>query len=180
MKLGMIGSLVLVLIAIVLQFRKIYKIERKNQVLYNDKLELLKALHIHVDHGEYAGQMLKNQHIYCFKALKTSPYLDFVCSLINPKDLPYNVDTVTEEKLLIGIDLWDTGYCTMCDKVHVADVIDVGLLRIYKVIFDNWQANDKPSFEDWVTRDIGIRVRKNPTDFEILAENLDKHLEDKS
>ena len=47
MKLGMIGSLVLVLIAIVLLFRKIYKIERKNQVLYNDKLELLKD-YVHI------------------------------------------------------------------------------------------------------------------------------------
>ena len=74
MKLGMIGSLVLVLITqLALLFKKIYQIERKNQVLYNDKLELLKALNNHVDHGEYAGQMLKNQHIYCFKALKTSP-----------------------------------------------------------------------------------------------------------
>ena len=178
MKLGMIGSLVLVLIAIVLLFRKVYQIERRNQVLNDEKSELLKALHTHVDNGEYAGQMLKNQHIYCFEALKTSSYFDFVCSVSNQEQLTSGKSQMSEKQLMS--ELWDTGYCTMCDKVHVTDVMDVGLLQIYKAIYDNWQANDKPIFEHWVARDIGVRVRKTSTDFERLAENLDKHLGGKS
>ena len=127
-----------------------------------------------INHGEPAGRILKVQHIYCFEALKSSPNFDFVCSLSNKEQLTSDKSQIAERQLMS--ELWDTGYCTMCDKVHVTDVVDVGLLQIYKAIFDNWQANDKPTFEHWVARDIGVRVRKTSTDFERLAENLDKHL----
>ena len=130
----------------------------------------------HVNHGEHAGQMLKNQHIYCFGALKTSSYFDFVCSVSNQEQLTSDKSQISERKLMS--ELWDTGYCTMCVKVHVTDVVDVGLLQIYKAIYDNWQANDKPTFEHWVARVIGVRVRKTSTDFESIAAKLDKHFKE--
>ena len=165
-------SLLLVFIALVLLFRKVYQIERKNQVLNNEKSELLKTL-TNVGHGEYAGQMLKIQHIYCFDALKASPYFDFVYSLSNQGQSIVDKNQISERQLMS--ELWDTGYCTMCNKVHLTDVVDVGLLKIYKVIYDNLQTHNLPMFEHWVARVVGVRVRKNSEDFEKLAEKLGEH-----
>jgi len=187
-------SLLLVFIALVLLFRKVYQIERKNQVLNNEKSELLKTLtnvghgeyagqmqwlqlmqriQTNVGHGEYAGQMLKIQHIYCFDALKASPYFDFVYSLSNQGQSIVDKNQISERQLMS--ELWDTGYCTMCNKVHLTDVVDVGLLKIYKVIYDNLQTHNLPMFEHWVARVVGVRVRKNSEDFEKLAEKLGEH-----
>ena len=85
--------------------------QRMLKVLQINNARLLKDLHTHVDHGEYAGQMLKNQHIYCFEALKTSSYFDFVCSVSNQEQLTSDKIQISERQLMS--ELWDTGYCTM-------------------------------------------------------------------
>ena len=169
--LSLVASLLFLVVVVGNKQKKITDLQIENA-------RLLRDLHSHVNRGEHAGQMLRNQHIYCFEALQSSTYFDFVCSLSNQEQLTSDKSQISERQLMS--ELWDTGYCTMCDRVHVTDVVDVGLLKIYKVIYVNWNVNDKPTYEHWVARGIGVRVRKNSEVFERLAENLDKHFGGKS
>ncbi|WP_133621263.1 hypothetical protein [Hydromonas duriensis] len=119
-----------------------------------------------------ARNMLKYQHIYCYKALRHSDYFEFVCSLYDTTELPDDKHFVTEEHLCKS-ELWDTGYCTMCEVPHTHDVIDVGLLILLKSFYESQQiALKNITFEFWVSRIIGIRVRKTATDFETLGLKL--------
>ena len=102
------------------------------------------------------------QHIYCLHALTESRDFVFVKSLY--------AEPVVLEKMESS-SLWDTGYCMMCDQVHQNDVIDVDLMRVYKAVYDHL-GDTSNTFEQFVVGKMGVRVRKTPNDFMIIASHI--------